>query len=147
MLFFYALFMGPLVILAWGTYDLIWQIEYNHMPIPDSRVLALRFLIAVPLATISTFGFASLRLYRKLYEQYNHKQRVMELYLSFKREIEATGDDEQKKRLLTIMLDSVAEKAWQITKPDAEEKDDGGLLNLEKFVSVATRVRTAIGGS
>jgi predicted nucleic acid-binding Zn-ribbon protein len=144
-IFFYALFMGPLLLLIYGTYDLVRQIEYNHLPMPDNRIIALRFLIAVPLATLSTFGFASLRLYRKLYEQYNHKQRVMELYMSFKREIETNGDDEQKKKLITIMLDSVAEKAWQITAPDREEKSDESLLSLDKLAETIARAKAALG--
>lgn len=145
-LFFYMLFMGPLLLLAKGTWDLIQQIEFGHMPIPDARLIALRFLIAVPLATLSAFGFASLRLNRKLYEQYNHKQRVMELYMSFKKEIESNGNDEQKKKLLTIMLDSVAEKAWRIDSPDAEEAGDGSVLNLEKLADLLGKLGVKMGG-
>ncbi|MBS0275865.1 MAG: hypothetical protein JSR55_16115 [Proteobacteria bacterium] len=145
-LFFYVLFMGPLILLAKGTWDLIQQIEFGHMPIPDARLIALRFLIAVPLATLSAFGFASLRLNRKLYEQYNHKQRVMELYMSFKKEIETNGDDEQKKKLLTIMLDSVAEKAWRIESPDADEAEDGNMLNLAKLTDLLGKLGVKAGG-
>ncbi|MBV8976957.1 MAG: hypothetical protein JO261_10025 [Alphaproteobacteria bacterium] len=139
--FFYGLFIVPLLLIAAGSYQLVYQIEFQHMPIPDIRILGLRVLIGLPLVALSTFGLVSLRLYRKLYEQYNHKQRVMELYVSFKREIEANGADDQKKKLISIMLDSVAEKAWKIDRPDKEEKDDENLPSLESFADWASRIK------
>ena len=120
MVFFYALFLGPLVLIAWGSFDLLQKLEMNpNIPV-DYRMLVLRFLIAVPLATISAFGFASLRLYRKLFEEYNHKQRVMELYQSFNDEIKASGSPERKRALLDIMLKAVSDKAWENATSHAE---------------------------
>ena len=118
--FFYTMFIAPLGTLAYGTYELVLQLEGDKEVVLDNRILILRFLVAVPLATISAFGFSSLRLYRKLYEEYNHKQRVMELYRSFRDEIATNGDPEQTKELLKIMLDSVATKAWE----DGHNSDD-----------------------
>ncbi len=65
-------------------------------------------MLSLPLAAISAFGWSSIRLYRRLYEEYNHKQRVMQLYHSFKDEI---GDSEEHKNaLLAIMLSAVGDK-------------------------------------
>jgi hypothetical protein len=140
--FFYAMFLVPLGALAYGTYDLVWQLEHNRLFQFDYRVLALRFLIAVPLATISGFGFASLHQYRRLYEQYNHKQRVMELYRSFRDEIETSGDKEQIKALLKIMLDSVADKAWENSKEGGDaKKSEDAISMLDRFASVAAKIK------
>ena len=72
--------------------------------------ILLRFLVSTPLVAISLFGWSSIRLQRRLYEEYNHKQRVMQLYVSFIDEIEKSGTKEQKRELLTIMLKTVADK-------------------------------------
>jgi predicted nucleic acid-binding Zn-ribbon protein len=142
-IFFYGMFLVPLGALAYGTYDLVWQLEHNPQFRFDYRILALRFLIAVPLATISGFGFASLQQYRKLYEQYNHKQRVMELYRSFRDEIATNGDAEQTKALLKIMLDSVADKAWESPKEGGEStKGDDAISMLDRFASVAAKIKS-----
>lgn len=143
-LFFYALFLIPLGALAYGTYDLVWQIEHNANFHFDYRLLALRFLIAVPLATVSGFGFASLRLYRRLYEEYNHKQRVMELYKSFRTEIDAAGDKEHVKALLKIMLDAVSNKAWQSTS-ELDGKENEAIATLSKFTDIASKIKSLSG--
>lgn len=140
--FFYALFLVPLGALVWGTYDLIWQLEHNTAFKFDYRVVVLRFLIAVPLATASGFGFASLQLYRKLYEEYNHKQRVMELYISFRDEIEKAGDQDQIKMLLKIMMDSVADKAWRDAKVEPKDEMHDALMSVDKVTSLVAKIKT-----
>jgi len=142
--FFYAMFILPLLALAWGTYELVRDLEQNRGSTLNIEVLALRFLVAVPLATISAFGFASLQLFRKLYEEYNHKQRVMELYRSFRDEIETSGDKEQIKALLTIMLDSVADKAWQNAKDGKDEEGQDIFSNLDKLAGVVAKMKAIV---
>lgn len=68
------------------------------------------FYITIPLAIISWFGFSSIRQNRRLYGEYDYKQRVMQLYRSFKEEIEKEGKPEQKQKLLDIMLTTVESK-------------------------------------
>jgi hypothetical protein len=138
--------MLPLGLLAWGTFDLILQVEYHGKAVPSLGLIALRFLVAVPLATISTFGFVSLSLYRRMYEQYNHKQRVMELYVSFKSEVDANGNVEQKEKLITVMLDSVAEKAWQdAAKTSASENLDDMASKLDKWAGIIEKLKNVSG--
>ncbi len=114
-IFFYSMFILPLLAIVWIFYDLLVFIkEITKAANSDMRIdisiLFLRFLLALPLATISWFGWSSIRLYRRLYEEYNHKQRVMQLYHSFKDEINTNGDDDQKKSLIAIMLTTVGDK-------------------------------------
>jgi uncharacterized coiled-coil DUF342 family protein len=108
-LIFYAMFIMPLAIVAYFFHDLL---EYfkTHPSKFDPSLFLFRVAISVPLLTISYFGWSSIRLYRRLYEEYNHKQRVMELYESFKKEAEKIGTPEQQTALLGIMLATVGDK-------------------------------------
>lgn len=112
-LFFYAMFILPLLGIVFIFYDVIKIIGTAAPPADgsihvDPTMLLFRFMLSLPLAAISAFGWSSIRLYRRLYEEYNHKQRVMQLYHSFKDEI---GDSEEHKNaLLAIMLSAVGDK-------------------------------------
>ncbi len=109
-LFFYGLFLGPVAVIIWLFSDILAKMAGPHPVAFSNQYLVFKALIALPLGTMSIFGYSSLRLYRRLYEEYNYKQRVMELYQSFSKEIETKGDDDQKKALLAIMLKAVADK-------------------------------------
>jgi predicted nucleic acid-binding Zn-ribbon protein len=143
---FYAMFIIPLGYIVYASVQLLSKLEADPHFVLDYRMLVVRFLIVLPLAAISGFGFASLHLYRKLYEEYNHKQRVMELYQSFKDEIDKNGDAEHKKSLLTIMLNSVGSKAWDSAKDATEERPEGWqtLAGLERFIDDITKLKTII---
>ena len=106
---FYTLFIAPLVAIitlmvygkSWGLDEFIINNKLNF------NALWNRFFISSPFAVISWFGWSSIRLNRRLYEEYNHKQRVMQLYRSFIKQI---TDETQKKRLVNIMLENVSDK-------------------------------------
>ncbi|HEX7776799.1 MAG TPA: hypothetical protein VF449_09755, partial [Parvibaculum sp.] len=108
-LFLYAVFLGPLIPVFLYFRELL-EFAKDHPDKLTVELLLLRTAISVPLLTVSLFGLSSIRLYRRLYEEYNHKQRVMQLYDSFKREFEKVGDAEQQRALLTIMLTTVGDK-------------------------------------
>jgi hypothetical protein len=76
----------------------------------NTNLFTLRLLITIPLGTISWLGWTSIRLNRRMYEEYNYKQRVMELYHSFKNEITENGTPDQKQALLGIMLSVAGSK-------------------------------------
>ncbi|NDE89664.1 MAG: hypothetical protein EB059_00775 [Alphaproteobacteria bacterium] len=103
---FYAMFLTPLLFVGYEFYGLFQSLrdkpEAFH---PD--VWMFRVLLPMPAFAISLFGFASIRLYRRLYEEYNHKQRVMELYYSFKKEVDGLADTELQKSLLLMMIKAV----------------------------------------
>ncbi len=75
---------------------------------------------------IAFFGFRSIGRKRLLYEEYNHKQRVMTLFDSFRKETDESKISEHKKRLLKIALDTVEEKPRSIYY-DIEKK---GLFDI-----------------
>lgn len=108
-LVFYGMFLGPLVFIATYFYDLFNVLKDRPQEFNKDMWL-FRGLFSLPLVTISLFGWSSIRLYRRLYEEYNHKQRVMQLYHSFKKEIEQYGTEEHQKALLGVMLTAVGDK-------------------------------------
>lgn len=116
----YALFIFPLIFIAW---------EFLHgdfLEIVGSEKFDFGFLLArallfSPLAAISFFGWRSIVFNRRFFEEYNHKQRVMQLYYGFKEEAANVGTPEQKEHLLSIMLKTVSDKPKFITAPESEE--------------------------
>ncbi|MFN5609452.1 MAG: hypothetical protein ACK48E_06865 [Holosporales bacterium] len=118
---FYAMFLVPLVIIVGIFYDLLEKLPASMTEV-HWEILLFRALISLPLVTVSIFGWSSIRLYRRLYEEYNHKQRVMQLYHSFKSEVDQHGNEEHTKMLLEIMLKAVGDKPSL-----AMNRYDGGL--------------------
>jgi hypothetical protein len=146
---FYALFVGPVGAIVYGSLTLLFRMENDPHFVVDYKMLVVRALIAVPLATLSGFGLFSLQRYRRLYEQYDHKQRVMELYQSFGNEIAQSGDENRKKELLGIMLASVASKTWETGSEKSEEGAEavsGALSTLERFADDIGKVKSAMAG-
>ena len=138
--FFYGMFLVPIGVIIWLFFDVLAKMSGAHPVNFTNQYLVFKALIAVPLGTMSLFGYSSLRLYRRLYEEYNYKQRVMELYQSFSKEIEAKGDDDQKKALLAIMLKAVADKpSLNMHKYDGINSDGGWKIDigalLNRFVN------------
>lgn len=131
---YYAMFLGPLLFIAYYFYDLYDtlsrhtevaitaqtsgsasakvvppQLSLTHTGF-NKDLWMFRGVVSLPLVAISIFGWSSIRLYRRLYEEYNHKQRVMQLYQSFKEQIDQLEDKELKKALLAVMLTTVGDK-------------------------------------
>lgn len=143
---FYAMFILPLGFIIVESVLLLYRIENDPHFTLHYEMILVRLLIVLPLATISGFGFASLQLYRRLFEEYNHKQRVMELYQSFSEEIAAAGDDSQKKDLLNIMLASVSQKAWEGgAKTSSGNVDFGVLASLERLTGDLAKLKDIVG--
>ncbi len=135
-IFFYGLFLGPVAVIIWLFFDVLNKMSGPTPVTFSNQYLVFKALIAVPLGTMSLFGYSSLRLYRRLYEEYNYKQRVMELYLSFAREIESKGDEDQKKALLAIMLKAVADKpSVNMHKYDGMGSDSGWKIDLSSMLN------------
>ena len=136
---FYAMFIVPLAFIVYYFYDLMDYLKKNPQDPGkgfDHELWMFRALLTLPLATISYFGWSSIRLYRRLYEEYNHKQRVMQLYYSFKDEIKESGDDEQKKALLTIMLATVSNKpSLTMNRYDRSIEEMFPSLNIAAWLS------------
>ena len=108
-LFFYAMFLTPLIYIIVFFSPILTDLQQGK-PI-DQTIIIFKTILSIPLGAISLFGWSSIRVNRMLYEEYNHKQRVMQLYRSFKDEIETLDDDsETKDALIKIMLKAVNDK-------------------------------------
>jgi len=127
---YYTMFVAPLIIMIVMLFDLFHEIKSDDI---DEKVILFRTLITLPLAAISLFGWSSIRLSRRLYEEYNHKQRVMQLYHSFKDEVDEHGTPEHKQALLSIMLKAVDDKPSL-----AMHKYDKGMEELWPSLSLAS---------
>lgn len=106
-LFNFSLFIIPLVVLI---------VKFHTFEIPAGfeaepyAILLYKIVVNIPLIAISSYGLILLVHNRRLYEEYNHKQRVMQLYHSFKKEIDSTSNNDLKIKLLNVMLDIVKDK-------------------------------------
>ncbi|MCB9988320.1 MAG: hypothetical protein H6868_03175 [Rhodospirillales bacterium] len=127
---YYTMFIAPLIVMIVMLFDLFHDIKSDDI---DEKVILFRTMIAVPLAAISFFGWSSIRLSRRLYEEYNHKQRVMQLYHSFKEEVDEHGTQEHKHALLSIMLKAVDDKPSL-----AMHKYDKGIEDLWPSLSIGS---------
>lgn len=108
-LFNLGMFIAPLVLLVLGFACGWFAVPEAFSNDPYATIL-YKTITTLPLLAISSYGLISLATNRRLYEEYNHKQRVMQLYHSFKTEIDKTGDNELKTKLLNVMLDVVRDK-------------------------------------
>ena len=111
-IFYYLLFLAPLAVMIFifKEYFSIMNSNEESGKI-DIGLLILRAVISTPLLLISFFGLSSIRMNRKLYEEYNHKHRVMQLYNSFLKELKETGTTEEQQKLREIMLETVQDKS------------------------------------
>ncbi len=123
-LLFYSMFIVPLVFIVWMFYGAIDGLDDTENDIYG--LLLIRFFIATPLAGISWFGLYSIRVNRQLYEEYNHKQRVMELYHSFSDMLADYGAEDYGEKLLGIMMETVNTKPSLDLRRDKVKKEKGG---------------------
>ena len=120
---FYCLFIMPLLVIVWMFNDIISDLpEDNDLDTLVYISLLFRIFLVTPFIAISWFGLNSIRLNRRLYEEYNHKQRVMQLYTSFKEEVDSDETKEQKQKLLDIMLENVGDKPSLATRSGKEKR-------------------------
>jgi hypothetical protein len=66
----------------------------------------------------------------------------MELYVSFRDEIEKGGDKDQIKTLLKIMMDSVADKAWRDAKIEPKDDIQDALVSVDKVAGLVAKIKT-----
>lgn len=72
----------------------------------DHNQIIPRILISLPLAIMSWFAYRNIAIKRRLFEEYHHKQRLMEMYVGFKDELNKfskTDEKLQKKHIETIL--------------------------------------------
>jgi hypothetical protein len=129
--FNYALFLVPLFYL--GTYFIDFAeglLQVDSLDNITVKAIFLRTLASTPIIAISVFGWSSIRLRRRLYEEYNHKQRVMQLYHSFLEEVSGEGLEMHRQELLKIMLNTVADKPTLAMNQFDKDEGEGFLSNF-----------------
>ena len=126
-LLFYSMFIVPLLFIVWMFYGVISEPnKYKDLGGIGYALLLFRIFLVAPLAGISFFGLYSIRVNRQLYEEYNHKQRVMELYHSFTDMLSDYGAEDYAQNLLGIMMETVN------TKPSLDLRSDRAKKKKEK---------------
>jgi myosin heavy subunit len=101
------LFIAPLVALIVLFPDFHAPDAFKDNPY---AILFYKVTLTIPFFIISSYGVLNILKTKQLFEEYNHKQRVMQLYHGFKKEIDMLGNADLKKKLLDVMLDVVKEK-------------------------------------
>jgi hypothetical protein len=96
-----AFFIVILGLFGWYAYFLLAQQDHSI-----GAVLA-HVLTGSPLIWLAWYLQRSISQQSRIFQEYNHKQRVMNLYEGFVRAIHESGSKDQKVQLLTIMLDTV----------------------------------------
>jgi hypothetical protein len=124
-IFYYLLFLIPSISLIWCYF----YVEEFKQFTPQG-VLA-KLTLSLPLGAIAYMGWTSISMNRRLYEEYNHKQRVMQLYHSFVEEIENLEEPEELRALLLkTLLETVKDKpSWAM-----KEHDRNNRMLLEKLL-------------
>lgn len=118
------LFLIPLGALFYTFLDFHYPPMFEKEPF---AALLYKLTLTLPLVAVSTYGIVSLVSDKKMYEAYNHKQRVMQLYHSFKTEIDQSNDPVLKSKLLDVMLDVVKDKPDY--KPNKTDRTIARLLD------------------
>lgn len=111
----YGVFIFPLLIVPFSDFigKSLFDIDWPSTPPLGTDLftyLLQKLVSGIPWFVISWFGYTSIMTNRKLYEEYNHKQRVMQLYKGFEDYIKDGGTEEQKEKLLDTMLEAVAHR-------------------------------------
>ncbi len=131
----YVLFIAPLIFVTWHFSDLAQIVNDPNGGGATWELILMKLAISMPAIPVSLFGWSSLKTQRRLFEEYNHKQRVMQLYHSFKKEIDEFGNDAQMKELLAIMLKTVADKpALVMNEHDTQIDFTSSLKGIAKNV-------------
>ena len=102
-IFPYLIFIGPLC----GLMVLVFIAVNNNFSLDD---FVKRFFIFIPFLWLSVFGQKTISIRRRLYEEYNHKEKVVKLFLGLKKEL----SKEKIEELESIVLATVKKNPAKI---------------------------------
>lgn len=110
----YVLFIGPLVVIG-GLFLIntrhIFGIDIStgSVKFNGTEYILYKLTIALPLLWVSWFGQRSISHKRRLFEEYNHKLRVVQMYMLFTaQETTYKLEKETRKALETTLLETIA---------------------------------------
>jgi hypothetical protein len=135
----YLLFIGPLLVIGivfatnWAQHIFILN-QAGTVHFSGSEYIFYKLTIALPLLWVSWYGQKSISHRKRLFEEYNHKLRVVQMYLQFiTKNNTYTLREDSRKDLEQTLLDSVARN------PSMVYGDDETLLDklINMFVTRA----------
>ena len=100
--------------LLWGAFIVVvgllfgWYAYFVYKtPTQSLGAIVAHVLTGSPLIWLAWYLQRTLSQQRRIYQEYSHKQRVMNLYEGFVKAIHESGSEDQKIQLLNIMLKTV----------------------------------------
>jgi len=101
-IFPYLIFIAPLC----GLMVLVFIALKNNFSLDD---FVKRFFIFIPFLWLSVFGQKTISIRRRIYEEYNHKEKVVKLFLGLKKELSEEKIEELENIVLTTVKKNPAE--------------------------------------
>lgn len=132
----YLLFVGPLVVIGWlfvtDGDSLLNITQDGNVTFSGTEYIAYKLTIALPLLWVSWYGQKSIAHRKRLFEEYNHKLRVMQMYLQFITNTDAyTLNKESRTTLEKTVLDTISKNPSEVYGKDETLLDK--LIGLIKF--------------
>jgi hypothetical protein len=116
----YILFIGPLILIGVLFLANIKEVLGVDVPTGNIRFSGTEYIfykltIALPLLWVSWFGQRSISHRRRLFEEYNHKLRVVQMYMLFtSQENTYSLNEDTRKTLESTLLDTVARNPSEV---------------------------------
>lgn len=120
----YVLFIGPLVLIGWLFVSNGWQGIFNVAQNGDIKFSGTEYIfykltIALPLLWVSWYGQKNISHRKRLFEEYNHKLRVVQMYMHFVANNGTyTLEPGSRKRLEDTLLDTIERNPSEVYGKD-----------------------------
>ena len=120
----YCIFLAPLGILAWLNYG--YMTSNQHIEI---KQLFIRIILNSPLIVISFFGWYTIHSRKKIYEEYNQKQRILELYIGLSKSLKDNDMEDASKELANAVIE-ITKREPSIIKENYTENLKDKILSI-----------------
>ncbi|HEU5187591.1 MAG TPA: hypothetical protein VFT87_03750, partial [Candidatus Saccharimonadales bacterium] len=120
----YLLFIGPLILIGWIFVSNGWQNILNvtqdgNIKFSGSEYIIYKLTIALPLLWVSWYGQKNISHRKRLFEEYNHKLRVVQMYLQFTAASDTyTLSDGSRKELEQTLLETISKNPSEVYGKD-----------------------------
>ncbi|MFW5703764.1 MAG: coiled-coil domain-containing protein [Patescibacteria group bacterium] len=108
----YLIFIVPLVLATFiiiAPEVIIQLLGIQNIPtkLTSSDFILYRFMVSFPLAWIGWFGQRNISMHKRLFEEYNHKLRVTQMFLLFSTEHKALSNNKISLELENALIDAI----------------------------------------
>lgn len=120
----YVLFIGPLVLIGWLFVSNGWQTVLDATPAGNvefsgTEYIFYKLTIALPLLWVSWYGQKNIAHRKRLFEEYNHKLRVVQMYMHFvANDSTYTLEPGSRTRLENTLLDTIERNPSEVYGKD-----------------------------